>query len=138
MEVQPFVHIDPVEGDAEATVSGMRGDEERVVTAFTDWLQRNSWDVIREAGFVDVYAERGSEKLYAEAKGRTADIGLDVDTLYGQLLRRMKDADASARYAVVVPVAALSAALRVPSWVRDRLNIDVYEVDDTGIVSQRG
>lgn len=116
----------------------MRGDEERVVTAFAGWLQRDGWDVTREAEFVDVYAERGPEKLYAEAKGRTAAVGLDVDTLYGQLLRRMKDAEATARYAVVVPTAALSAALRVLSWVRDRLSIDVYEVDDTGIVSQRG
>jgi hypothetical protein len=67
----------------------VHGDEERVVTAYADWLQRNGWAVTREAGFVDVYAERGAEKLYAEAKGRTAAIGLDVDTLYGQLLRRM-------------------------------------------------
>ena len=29
------------------------------------------------------YTERGQERLYAEAKGRTAAIGLDVDTLYG-------------------------------------------------------
>jgi hypothetical protein len=27
---------------------------------------------------------------------------------------------------------ALKAALRVPAWVRDRLLIDVYEVDDDG------
>lgn len=120
--------------DAGITVPGMRGDEERVVTAFADWLHRDGWDMTREAGFVDVYAVRGLEKLYAEAKGRTAAIGLDVDTLYGQLLRRMKDA--GARYAVVVPTAALSAALRVPSWVRVSLSIDVYEVDDAGIVSR--
>jgi len=116
----------------------MHGDEERVVTAYADWLQRNGWTVIREAGFVDVLAERGPEKLYAEAKGRTASIGLDVDTLYGQLLRRMKDPTTGARYAVVVPTAALQAALRVPSWVRDRLHIDVYEVDDTGAVHPHG
>jgi hypothetical protein len=116
---------------------GMRGDEERVVAAFVGWLQRGGWDVSREVEFVDVYAERGPVKLYAEPKGRTAAIGLDVDTLYGQLLRRMKDAEASARYAVVVPTAALSAALRVPAWVRDRLSIDVYEVSDAGAVFQR-
>ena len=116
----------------------MHGDEERVVTAYADWLQRNGWTVTREAGFVDVLAERGPEKLYVEAKGRTASIGLDVDTLYGQLLRRMKDPTTGARYAVVVPTAALQAALRVPSWVRDRLHIDVYEVDDTGAVHPHG
>jgi hypothetical protein len=34
---------------------------------------------------------------------------------------------------VVVPTAALQAALRVPSWVRDRLHIDVYEVETPGL-----
>jgi hypothetical protein len=116
----------------------MHGDEERVVTAYAGWLQRNGWIVTREAGFVDVYAERGPEKLYAEAKGRSSSVGLDVDTLYGQLLRRMKDPTAGARYVVVVPTAALQAALRVPSWVGDRLHIDVYEMDDTGVVHPRG
>jgi hypothetical protein len=72
--------------------------------------------------------------LYAEAKGRTMAIGLDVDTLYGQLLRRMKDPASGARYAVVVPTAALKAALRVPAWVRDRLAVEVYEVDDNEAV----
>jgi len=116
------------------TVLDMHGDEERVVTAYAGWLQRNGWTVTREAGFVDIYAERGPEKLYAEAKGRTSSAGLDVDTLYGQLLRRMNDPATDARYAVVVPTAALQAALRVPAWVRDRLHIDVYEVDDVGVV----
>jgi hypothetical protein len=81
----------------------MRGDEERVVKAYAGWLERSGWTVSREVEFVDVYAERGEERLYAEAKGRTAAIGLDVDTLYGQLLRRMKDPATNARYAVVVP-----------------------------------
>jgi hypothetical protein len=93
----------------------MQGDEERVVTAHADWLGRNGWTVIREAEFVDVYAERGPDKLYAEANGQTASVGLDVDTLYGQLLRRMQDPATAARYAVVVSTAALQAAFRVPS-----------------------
>jgi len=112
----------------------MRGDEERVVAAFVDWLRQNGWTVKREVDFVDVYAERGAERLYAEAKGRTAAIGLDVDTLYGQLLRRMNDSVAGARYAVVVPTAAVAAALRVPAWVLERLAVDVYDVDDLGKV----
>jgi hypothetical protein len=66
-----------------------------------------------------------------------AAIGLDVDTLYGQLLRRMADPAAGARYAVVVPAAAVQAALRVPAWVRHRLSIKVYEVDDAGQVHLR-
>jgi hypothetical protein len=90
-----------------------------------------------EVNFVDVFARRGDESLYAEAKGRSAAIGLDVDTLYGQLLRRMGDPGASARCAVVVPATAVPAALRVPAWVRQRLGIDVYEVDDAGQVHLR-
>ena len=115
----------------------MRGDEERVVAAYVSWLERTGWTVSREVDFVDVYAERGHEKLYAEAKGRTAAIGLDVDTLYGKLLMRMKDPGSDARYAVVEPTAALTAARRVPAWVRERLHVDIFEVDDLSEVHPR-
>jgi hypothetical protein len=115
----------------------MRGDKNRVVDAYVAWLERSSWTVQREVDLVDVYAERGDERLYAEAKGRTTSPGLDVDTLYGQLLRRMRDPEPGARYAVVVPTAALNAALRVPAWVRDRLSVDIYEVDDNAGVHLR-
>ena len=115
----------------------MRGDKNRVVDADVAWLERSSWTVQREVDLVDVYAERGDERLYAEAKGRTTSPGLDVDTLYGQLLRRMRDPEPGARYAVVVPTAALNAALRVPAWVRDRLSVDIYEVDDNAGVHLR-
>lgn len=115
----------------------MRGDEKRVIDAYAAWLERSNWAVRREVDFADVYAERGDERLYAEAKGRTTSPGLDVDTLYGQLLRRMRDPQPGSRYAVVVPTAALNAALRVPAWVRDRLSVDVYEVDDDGGIHLR-
>lgn len=55
----------------------------------------------------------------------------------GQFLRRMKDPGTSAQYAVVVPTAALAAALRVPAWVRDRLHSVVYEVRHDGAVHVR-
>jgi hypothetical protein len=87
--------------------------------------------------FVDVAAVRGDERLYAEAKGRTAAVGTDVDTLYGQLLRRMPDDDATARYAVVVPSVAVVAALRVPLRVRERLRLDVFVVTDENQVVRR-
>lgn len=116
----------------------MHGDEERVVTAFADWLRHDGWTVDTEVDFVDVSASRGGERLYAEAKGRTVAMGLDVDTMYGQLLRRMKDPVSGARYAIVVPTAGLPAALRVPVWIRERLDLDVYEVDDQGVVHPRG
>ena len=114
----------------------MSGDEIRVVEAYAAWLMADGWDVQREINFVDVYAKRGDEQIFAEVKGRTTDPGLDVDTLYGQLLRRMTDDHTGARYAVVVPTFALRAALRVPQCVRDRLSIDVYEVNDEGHVEQ--
>ncbi len=111
----------------------------RVVDAFCRWLEAEGWTVRCEVEFVDVAAVRGDERLYAEAKGRTAAIGTDVDTLPGQLLRRMPDDDddVAARYAVVVPTLALKAALRVPAWVRERLRLDVYEVTDEDQVVRR-
>jgi hypothetical protein len=115
----------------------MRGDEKRVVDAFVAWLQENGWTTDTEVNFADVCARRGDERLYAEAKGRTTESGLDVDILYGQLLRRMADPGTGARYAAVVPTAAVQAALRVPAWVRQRLDVGVYEVDDAGTVHLR-
>ena len=97
----------------------MRGDEKRVVDAFVAWLQDNGWKAGHGSNFVDVYARRGDERLYAKANGWTAAIGLDVDTLYGKLLRRMADTGPDTRYAVVVPTAVIRAALRVPAWVRE-------------------
>ncbi len=124
--------------DRERHILGeVRGDEVRVVDAFCRWLDAEGWTVRREVEFVDVAAVRGDERLYAEAKGRTAAIGTDVDTMYGQLLRRMPDDDVAARYAVVVPTLALKAALRVPAWVRERLRLDVYEVTDEDQVVRR-
>ncbi len=115
----------------------MRGDEARVVEAFVRWLETDGWRVQREISWVDVAAEKDGLKLYAEAKGRTAAIGLDVDTLYGQLLRRIRDDEPAARYAVVVPTAGIAAALRVSPSVRRRLAVDVFEVDDQDQVHLR-
>ncbi len=123
------------------TIRGMsmRADEIRVVKAFQDWLIRQGWMIHPDAGFADLLAERDGRRLYVEAKGRTAAIGLDVDTLYGQLLRRMPaDEVGIARFAVVVPTEGLSAALRVSKRVREVLGIEVYGVDETGNVTQGG
>jgi hypothetical protein len=109
----------------------MVGDEQRVVDAFCRHLEDGAWVVSRKIDFCDVVAGRDGEVIYAEAKGRTAAIGLDVDTLYGQLLRRMPIADGSiSRFAVVVPSAGVAAAMRVPPRVREMLRVDVYEVTD--------
>lgn len=60
-----------------------------------------------------------------------------VDSLYGQLLRRMPPEEVgepATRFAVVVPDSAETAALRVPKRVRDALRIDIYTVADDGQV----
>ncbi|MEM5406203.1 hypothetical protein [Paraburkholderia unamae] len=118
----------------------MRGDEKRVVDAFCAFLISEGWSVRTEANHVDVVATRNGHHLYAEAKGRTGKNGpLDVDTLYGQLLRRMPDAEVGrARFAVVVPEEMLRAAARVPSRVRALLNIEIYSVTDGNEVNRLG
>lgn len=109
----------------------MKGDEARVVAAFTAHLEAEGWGVQHEVEFIDVVATRDGVTLRAEAKGRTTAAGLDADTMYGQLLRRMREpSDGRTNYAVVVPDAAVAAALRVPEWVRDWLRISVYAVSD--------
>jgi Holliday junction resolvase-like predicted endonuclease len=109
-----------------------------VVPAFRRWLEAQGWTTEAEKGYIDVVARRGNETIYAEVKGRTKGRpGAGLDTLYGQLLRRMPAAevdDFSTRFAVVVPTGSEAAALRVPSRVRDLLRIDVYVVSDEGDV----
>ena len=110
-----------------------------VVPAFQRWLEAQGWETEAETDFVDVVAHRGNETIYA-VKGRTKSRpGAGLDTLYGQLLRRMpaeEDGDRDVRFAVVVPTGAEAAALRVPKRVRDVLRIDVYAVSDDGRVDK--
>jgi hypothetical protein len=81
---------------------------------------------------------RGDKAIYAEVKGRTkARPGAGLDTLYGQLLRRMRGeevGDPNTRFAVVIPTGVEAAALRVPRQVRELLRIDIYAVSDDGHV----
>ena len=117
----------------------MIGDEARVVHAFCTWLESRGWTTAREIKHVDVVGTRGEQHLYAEAKGRTAAMGLDINTLYGQLLRRMPvEEPANTSYAVVVPDAALKLALDVPERIRQLLGIHVYGVSETGDVRHIG
>jgi hypothetical protein len=115
--------------------------ERDVVEAFRHWLESQGWETETEIDFVDVVARRGDERLYAEVKGRTKNRpGAGLDTLYGQLLRRMPvdeaDDDSSTRFAVVIPTGNETAALRVPKRVRDLLRIDIYVVSDDGQVEK--
>ena len=115
--------------------------EQRVVAAFVRWLETDGWRTWTEVDHLDVLAERDGEWLRAEVKSHTGDsAGLDVDTAFGQLLRRMgEDDDEAIRYAIVVPPASGSKVARVSQRIRSLLRIDVYIADpDTGSVEQLG
>lgn len=107
--------------------------ERQVVAYFQQRLEADGWHVDLEVGWVDVVATRAGRTLIAEAKGSTSAPGLDVDTAYGQLLRRMHT-DPATTYAIVVPREAAGAALRVPSHVLEALHVSVYSVTDEGEV----
>jgi len=109
--------------------------EKDVQDAFVKYLTEQGWDVTTEnRDYVDVIAQRGAESLVAEVKGTTSSSGLDVDTAYGQLLRRMTNRPEGVRYALVVPESIHALATRVPDEVRRRLGIDIWTVDETGNV----
>jgi hypothetical protein len=110
---------------------------ETVIAAFARYLESDGWSVTHEVDFCDLVAQRDGQRIYAEVKGRTEGVGIDADTMYGQILRRMPlDADDQpVEFAVVVPSgAALRAALRVPERVRELLGISVYSVDEGDLV----
>ena len=78
--------------------------EAEVEAAFVRYLLERGWDVDTDkTDHADVVARRGAEYIVAEVKGTTAAPGLDVDTAYGQLLRRMGDRPEGTRFAIVVP-----------------------------------
>lgn len=110
--------------------------ESKVVDAFTGWLKQDGWEVATPGVHADVVARRGEESLIAEVKGMTSSPGLDVDTMYGQLLRRMTDEAPATRYAVVVPRSAAFAVARVPRTIRDLLRVDAFVVEPDGTVMQ--
>ncbi len=88
------------------------GEESEVVAAFVGWLNSEGRRGRTEVAWADVVAERAGERLVAETKRITAAPGLDLDTLYGQLLRRMTS-DPATRYAAVVPEKLVNTARRV-------------------------
>ncbi|MDP8931288.1 MAG: hypothetical protein M3O70_22635 [Actinomycetota bacterium] len=106
--------------------------EAQVVDYFVRWLEAEGWRVDLEVDWADIVATRDGRTFVAEAKGTMTSPGLDVDTAYGQLLRRMRD-DESTTYAIVVPRGATRAALRVPDRP-GKLSASVYSVDEDGTV----
>ena len=114
----------------------MRMTEKRVEEAFAAFLGADGWDVsTNNRDYVDLLAKRGSEVIVAELKGHTSSPGLDVDTGYGQLLRRMDPGQTGVRYALVVPATLRTHVTRVHQDVRGRLGVELFVVDDDGAVS---
>ena len=118
----------------------MRTDEAFIQASFCAWLDLEGWTLetpAPEIAFVDVFATRAGETIIAEVKGRTASTGLDIDTAYGQLLRRMPaELTEGYRFGLVVPLRARAAALRVPERVRLALGIEIFLVSENGDVHQ--
>lgn len=116
---------------------GPNSDEDRVTDAFRTWLISKGWTPVAPTDrFTDIEATRGGERLIGEVKGKTSDPGIDVDTAYGQLLRRMTEVSNDVRYALIIPTASVKAAQRVPAHVRNQLRIHLYEVTGDGQVRQ--
>lgn len=113
--------------------------EHKVVQVFKEWLESRGWTVeVETEDFIDLVATKDDQRIVAEAKGRTAGRpGIGLDTVYGQLLRRMRPEVTQGfktRFAVVIPPSATTAAVRVLKEVRNQLDIDIYTVDDDGTV----
>lgn len=115
-----------------------KGSEARIEEAFAAYLTSEGWEVQLQVDYVDVIGTKGGRTLKAEVKGWTgANSGLDVDTMFGQILRRFPGGpDERFRAAVVVPMEALAKVRRVPGWVLLNVGIDVYTVDRDGHVER--
>ncbi|MDO8144389.1 MULTISPECIES: hypothetical protein [unclassified Isoptericola] len=108
--------------------------ETEVERRFADHLTAQGWKVtLDDPGYVDVIAKRPEERtLVAETTGHTSSPGLDVDTMFGQLLRRMTDLSGATRYAVVVPEDVVPKVRRIPPEVLRTLRIEVWCVPASG------
>jgi hypothetical protein len=115
-----------------------KGGELIIQNLFENWLVGRGWTLAAERGWVDVDAQHpDGRRLLAEVKGPTSSPGLDVDTAYGQLLRRTGEvALPKTRFGIVVPESSLKAALRVPERVRQVLAVDVFAVSSSELVQQ--
>lgn len=113
------------------------GSEAAVVEAFAAWLDEQGWQRAELPAYgdqPDIDARHpDGRRVIVEAKGFSRDAGADLDTGYGQLLRRMKGEPATS-YALVVAKTVVRFAQRVPSEVRSALGIALYAVDANGNV----
>ncbi|MEV0233932.1 site-specific integrase [Nonomuraea sp. NPDC050786] len=98
------------------------GHASRATAAFRRRLTAQGW-IVEPAGRggADVVASRETQQLIGEVKGHTGDPGTDLDTAYGQLLRRMSHGGPQIRHALTVPFAICRHAERVPASIRQVL-----------------
>jgi hypothetical protein len=101
---------------------------------FVAMLEADGWTVTtNNPGYADVIATKtGEPRLIAEVKGHTAAPGLDVNTMYGQILNRMDDLSGNTRYAIVVPESILDKVERVTPEVRALLKLETWVVPAEG------
>jgi hypothetical protein len=124
-ELHPFSWPQP-------ELQGTRHEEE-IHQHFEIWLRSSGWTLLRDQGLADVVAVRDGIRLIAEVKGITQSAGLDIDTAFGQLLRRMTR-DSATSYGIVVPSELKPVALRVSDELRRALRITIYLVESNGDV----
>lgn len=113
------------------------GSQATVIEVFSNWLAEQGWEREKlpprgDYPAIDARHPDG-RRLVVEAKGFSRDAGADLDSGYGQLLRRMKGEPDTA-YALVVAKTVVRFAQRVPPAVRSGLGISVYTVDANGKV----
>lgn len=112
-------------------------NEAEALARFAAYLGREGWEVppTPRGDFPDIDArhrETGA-RLVGEVKGHTSEPGLDTDTAFGQLLRRMgAEPEPATRYVLVVPEALRGKVERVPAHIREVLRVEVWLVPDDG------
>lgn len=110
------------------------GSEAQVEADFVAWLEARGWTRAQRVGHADVTMVRDDVRLIGEVKGRTSSPGTDVDTMFGQLLRRIDIGRSDDVYAVAVPPELETVVGRVPSDVLYALKVGVFVVDRNGSV----
>lgn len=115
-----------------------RGSEAPIEAAIRRHLQAEGWIVdewLKNTG-VHIVARTGERTLLVEVKGNTGvNSGLDVQTLYGQILERM--GDPAHEYALGYPTAVRTKIDRVPTAIQKLLGLTFFEVDERGRVTHR-
>ena len=110
------------------------GSEAQAEADFVAWLEARGWTRTQRVGHADVTMIRDGARLIGEVKGRTSSPGTDVDTMFGQLLRRVDLGQTNDVYAIAVPPELETAVRRVASEVLDALRISLFVIEPDGRV----